>query len=299
VAETDIINPTTEYWPTLRDSPNPSFGFERRSASNTSLAKARLGAPYSRDTMNDGFAFDLSYLNRPLSTILRLKHFYEQFKGGYFTYIDYDRGRRHHVGRFTSPIFDKELGNGSYSVQSVIFQEIPQARMLEYPADFDNWSRTIYVVDDALKRAVACYSAGSAAPAAWVLQLNPALISPSATDPAAYELFIATPAPGDFAQIQYVGWGFRMIFRTGAAMGLVAIYVDGVYIPGLLDLSTGTRVADSSGSLPPMPAGMSFMNGMLTATNMPLDMHRVKVISIGAGALTGLSIAYPAVQVIV
>jgi hypothetical protein len=298
VAETDILNPTTEFWKTLNDSPNPSFGFERRSASNSSLSKARLGAPYSRETMNDGFAFSLTYLNRPWSTILRLKYFYEAFKGGYFTYIDYDGGGRHHVGRFTTPIYEKEIANGSYSVQSVVFQEMPQARMLKYPCDFVNWSRTINVLDDFMNQAVATYSVTAGA---WALQLNPALVAPSVTDPTAYEIYnaaptLATVAPAncDWAQIQYVGWGFRMQFRQAANLGQVAILVDGAPLC-IIDLSSGSLPVGSAA----LPSGVTVANGLLTVRKMPLDMHRVMVQAYAANAGAGTAAIFPAVTVIV
>src|ERR1039458_9982985 len=282
MAETDILNPTQAYWAAIKDSPNPSFGYERRTASNTAVAKARLGAPYTRDTLNDGFAFALRYDNRPWSMILRMKHFYEQFKGGYFTYIDYDGGGRHHVGRFTTPVNAVHLAHSAYSVQQAIFQEIPQARMLEYPSDWVNWSRTFNVLDDALNPTVATYSV---APNAWVAQLNPTLLAPSATGPTAYEFFNATPtfygaspANYDWAQIQYVGWGFQMQLRTGAGLGQIVVLVDGVdLLHSVFDLSTGARIANGSGFMPPLLAGVTYANGLLTVTQMPLDTHRVMV----------------------
>jgi hypothetical protein len=300
MAETDILNPTQAFWAAVKDSPNPSFGYERRTASNTAVAKARLGAPYTRDTLNDGFAFALRYDNRPWEMILRMKHFYEQFKGGYFTYIDYDGGGRHHVGRFTTPINAVHLAHSAYSVQQAIFQEIPQARMLEYPADFVNWSRTFNVLDDALNPTVAT---NSVVPGAWVAQLDPTLIGPSATDPTAYEFFNATPsyytaAPAayDWAQIQYVGWGFQMRLRTAANLGQIAIMVDGVFLC-VIDLSAGARVP-VGGILPPLPTGATYAGGLLTVPQMPLDTHRVMVQAYAASA-TGHGAIFPQVTVIV
>jgi hypothetical protein len=296
MAETDILNPTQEFWRAINDSPNPSFGYERRTASNTAVAKARLGAPYTRETLNDGFVFALRYDNRPWSTILRMKNFYEQFKGGYFTYIDYDGGGRHHVGRFTTPINAMHLAHSAYGIQQVIFQEIPQARMLVYPADFVNWARTINVLDDALNQSVATFASGAGA---WVKQLNPTLVAPSATDPTAYEIYSATPAVADWAQVQYVGWGFTMQFRTGAGMGTVAIAIDGVAQAFWIDLSTGNPIAVGSGMLGALPAGMTCAAGLLTSTNMPLDTHRVQVLYQQPGGAAGTGVAFPQVTVIV
>jgi hypothetical protein len=300
MAETDILNPTRGYWPDLNDNPNPSYGYTRKSANNSALAKARMGAPYTRETMSQGFAFEFNYVARPWSTILRLKHFYEQFKGGYFTYIDWDGGGRHHVGRFTSPVNGMETSNGKYTVQGLLFEEMAQARMVEYPADFANWSRTVNVLDDYLNPAVANFSTIANA---WITQLNPVLVGPSATDPSAYEIYNATPTFGvtsDWAQIQYVGWGFQMQFRTGTGLGLIALFVDGVYLGWYIDLSTGLRVADGSGFLPALGPGMTFAGGVFTSVNMPLDSHRVQVMAQGVGSLgAGSAVAFPAVTVIV
>jgi hypothetical protein len=296
VAETDILNPTTGYWPAIQDNPNPSYGYTRRSASNSALQRARMGAPYSRETMNQGFAFEFNYIARPWATVLRLKHFYEAFKGGYFTYIDYDAGGRHHVGRFTTPVNGMEISNGKYNVQGLLFEEMPQARMLQYPADFVNWSRTINVLDDFLNPVVANYSAIANA---WVSQLNPALVGPSATDPTAYEIYNAAPTVGDWAKVEYIGWGFQMQFRIGAGMGSVALYIDEVYQHFLIDLSTGNRIADGSGFLPALPPGMTCAAGLLTVVNMPLDVHRVSVQYAQPGGGAGTGVAFPAIKVIV
>jgi hypothetical protein len=288
MAETDILNPVRTWWSQINDNPNPSYGYTRRSANNSALARARLGAPYSRETMNQGFAFEFNYVDRPWSTILRLKHFYESFKGGYFTYIDWDGGGRHHVGRFTSPVNPMETANNKYTVQALVFEEMPQSRMVQYPADFANWSRTINVLDDFLNPTVATYSSSAGA---WISQLNPALSSPSATDPTAYEIYNATPTIGDYAQVQYVGWGFQMNFRRDNSLGQVAILVDGAACC-VIDLSTGAAV----GSL---PTGVTVSNGLLTSIEMPLDMHRVKVQAYAAGANGGSGAIYPAITVIV
>lgn len=297
MAETDILNPTTGFWAQINDNPNPSYGYTRRSANNSALLRARMGAPYSRETMNQGFAFEFNYIDRPWTTILRLKHFYEAFKGGYFTYIDYDGGSRHHVGRFTTPVNASETANGKYTVQGLVFEEIAQARMLEYPADFVNWSRTINVMDDFLNQAVATYAGGTNQ---WVPQLNPALVAPSASDPSAYEIYNPAPVLNDWAKIQYVGWGFQMQFRIGETLGAFALYIDEQYQHFFIDLSTGLRIADGSGYLPPLPAGMTFANGLLTVTNLPLDMHRVAIYYQQPGtAGGGTGMPFPRVTVIV
>jgi hypothetical protein len=296
MAETDILNPTRGWWRDINDNPNPSYGYTRRSQNNSALARVRLGAPYSREVMNQGHAFEFNYIDRPWTTILRLKRFYEQHKGGYFTYIDWDGGGRHHVGRFTTPVNHMQTGNDKYTVQGLVFEEIPQARMVSYPADFVNWSRQINVLDDALNAAVSTFSVN---PGAWIAQIDPSLYPvPSATAPSGYELFnpaptlsTVSPASFDFAQIQYVGWGFQIKFRAARGLGQVAIFIDGVYLTGVFDLSSGARVADGSGFLPPLPAGATYENGVLTVTQMPLDIHRIKIVPYAAGSNGSLVMA--------
>lgn len=302
MAETDILNPVRSWWAAINDNPNPSYGYTRRSANNSALARVRLGAPYSRETMNQGFAFEFNYIDRPWSTILRLKHFYEAFKSGYFTYIDWDGGGRHHVGRFTTPVNASETANNKYTVQGLIFEEMPTARMVRYPADFTNWARTINVVDDFLNPTVATYSV---TPGAWISQLNPALAAPSATDPTAYELCNATPtfstvAPAnyDWAQMQYIGWGFQMRFRTGPALCQIGISLDGVLLC-VVDLSTGAAVPISPAVVVALPTGVTVANGQVTVRNVPLDMHRVMVQAYAAGSGGGTAAIFPAVTVIV
>jgi hypothetical protein len=293
MAETDILNPVRGWWKQINDNPNPSYGYTRRSANNNALAKARLGAPYSRETLNQGFAFEFNYVDRPWTTILRLKHFYEQFKGGYFTYIDWDGGGRHHVGRFTSPVNAMETANDKYTVQGLVFEEMPQARMVSYPADFVNWSRCINVLDDFLNPTVALYSSTGVA---WISQLNPDLAGASATNPAAYEISNPAPAVGDWAQVEYVGWGFTMTFRTNAAFGNALLYIDGVKVLSM-NMATGAQLA-IGGSMA-LPAGMTFAAGVVTATNMPLDKHRVKVVANGPSSGANVGVIYPPIKVIV
>ena len=69
VAETDILNPQTGYWPALGDNPNPSYGFTRKTNANSLLAKTRLGSWYQRDNANSGYAFPMSFMLRPWTTM--------------------------------------------------------------------------------------------------------------------------------------------------------------------------------------------------------------------------------------
>lgn len=278
MAETDILNPTKGWWDELGDNPNWSYGWVRKSASNKQLAQPRLGRRYSRELMNAGYTANLNYIDRPYSTVLYLKRFYEQFQGGYFTLIDRDGGYRHHVGNFTTAPDAVETANGKYTIQGLVFQECPQARMLNYPSDFDNSSHMIYSVDDYLDPLVATQGA-------WTPQLTPAMAGTPLTAPSSYEMLNPAPVAGDFAQVEYVGWGFQMMFRTSALLGLCDIYIDGaIYISGL-DLSTGN--------------GPGIAGGAVQKIDLPLDKHRVKVVArAAAGAASRANgVIYPIIQV--
>ena len=279
MAETDILNPVAGWWDVLGDNPNWSYGWTRKTATNKRLARPRLGRRYSRELLNAGYSMTLNWIDRPYSTVLYLKKFYEQFQGGYFTLIDRDGGGRHHVGNFTSEPVGVETANDKYTVQGLIFEECPQARMLIYPSDFAASSHLIYSVDDYLEPLVATQGA-------WTPQLAPTMAGTSLSAPSSYEMLNAAPVAGDFAQIEYVGWGFQMLFRSDPLLGMCDIYIDGsIYIAGL-DLSTGN--------------GPGVAGGLIQKVDLPLDKHRIKVV---AKATTGASstangVIYPYVQVI-
>jgi hypothetical protein len=298
VAESDVLNQDRAFSPTLGDNPNWNYGYTRKVASNKKRARPGLGRRYSRDTGNAGYSVSLNWNNRPFVQVQRLKQFYEQFANGYFTIIDWDGGGRHHVGNFVTEPDGVELANGLWTVQGLVFEEAAQARMLEYPADWTNSSHSIYAVDDYLQPLVAT---SSSLAGAWVAGLNPAIGGAAVNLPATYETLNATPVNGDFAQVEYVGWGFQMQFRTGAGMGVCDVYLDGAFVIKI-DLSTGTGYTYLGGSAL-LVGGSTLASGLLTVPNVPLDKHRVKVVtpSVGAGGSYMsllLPVAFPPVQVI-
>lgn len=327
MAETDILNPQKGYSSAINDNPNPSYGFTRKTNANSVLSRARLGGWNQRDTANSGYAFALGYIDRPWSTMLWLKRFYEIGKGGYFTYIDYDGGGRHHVGRFTSEPNPVQNSNGKYTCQELVFEEIPQCRMLTYPSDFADWSRTINVIDDNLRANVGFQGA-------WSLQQDPYRFGADSTSaPVSYQLANLSPAASDFAQMQYTGWGWQMNFlgtplaslgvsTTPAAQGVCDIYVDGALKVQGLDLYAGTATAlygylpvgGITALAPPTlaatPSGRAVASGGSTVSipqitismpQMPLDAHRVKIVaraSKSSGA-SNTGVYYPQLQVMV
>lgn len=299
MAETDILNGSLENgqvipirgWSNvLGCNPNWSYGWIRKTASNKKIAQPRLGRRYSRELANAGYSANLNFIDQPYAQVLRLKRFYEQFKNGYFTLINWDGFGRHHVGNFTTEPNEVETANGKWTIQGLLFEEAPEARMLEYPSDWVHSSHTILTVDDYLVPLVAN---ASSVTAAWSAVQTPAMAGTSLNNPASYELLNATPTAADFAQAQYVGWGFRMAFRTGSGLGQFSLYLDGTLLI-TIDQSTGLRVG--SGAL---PAGLALAGGVVTMLEVPLDAHRVKMVALAvAGSIgSGTGVAYPALQV--
>ena len=309
MAETDILNPLDWNQAPGAFNPNPSYGFSRKPANNRQLQRPRLGPINSRDVMNGGHIFSLSWVNTTLEIADRVTSFYHDFKDGYFTFIDIDGGYRHYVGRFTNEPNPQHTANGKYTIEGVVFEEIPTARMLQYPSDFDRYGHTLNVIDDYLKPRVALMQG------AWVTQVSPlAGAGASSTAPSNFEAFNASAEVGDWAQTQYVGWGFRMSLRLAQYMGKVNIFLDGTQIVTSLDLSSGSATATSAlaflqVNLPVIPGLPSTVQ--LTATSVPLDIHRVKIYAAGVGSgvveanspdlklpTGGSSIVYPALEYI-
>jgi hypothetical protein len=292
VAETDILNPVRGYWDELGDNPNWSYGWVRKTSTNKQIAKPRLGRRYSRELLNGGYSGNLLYIDRPYSTVLYLKRFFEQFQSGYFTLIDRDGGHRHHVGNFTTEPNAVQQANGKYTIQGLTFEEAPQARMLEYPNDFEKSSHWIFTLDDYLSPRVA--SQGT-----WVPQLTPAMAGTTLNAPTSYELFNATPVAGDIAQVEYVGWGFQMTFRNDPSFGICSIYVDEHLFISNLNLSTGISVGGAfADPTNPFAVGGIYhappiAGGFVQCLPLPLDKHRVKVVASGGPQ----PIIFPAIQV--
>jgi len=197
---------------------------------------------------------------------------------------------RNFVGRFTSEPEAIETANGKWTIQGAMFEEVPTARMLVYPNDWANDGHPINVCDDffplGVPKPLVALMQGT-----WITQLNPKLAGPSAADPTAYECIDVTPAAGDWAQTQYTGWGFQMTFRLAATLGAIAIALDGVTLT-TLDLSTGVATG-STGIVSVVVTGAA---ATVTVTNVPLDIHLLKVAYAGASTAGGVSIIYPALE---
>ena len=112
--------------------------------------------------------------------------------------------------------------------------------------------------------------------------------------------------PATFAQIEYVGWGFRMNFRLSDDLGIIDIYLDGVKLIALLDLYTGVAASAGPAVLPGNPdvaftltGGGGGGNVLITVQNVPLDAHRVKVVPTRTknAFSAGYAAIYPPLQV--
>ena len=279
MAETDILNPTNWAALGMPFNPNPSYGFSRKMSNNRLMQRPRLGPFITRDVGNAGHSFPLSWVNTDLSTARRVVKFYHDFRNGYFTFINPDWGGRNFVGRFTSEPEAVEVANGKWTIQGALFEEIPTARMLTYPNDWAHDGHPLNVVDD-------FFTGGTPTPRVAFMQgawtLGQIAFSgfgvPATLDPTTYVGIDVAPAAADWAQTQYTGWGFQMTFPLAQTYGVVNLYLDGVEIVTSLDLSNGTCVSSSAIVNLNVTAGVPHPTWVnVTVTNVPLDIHLVKV----------------------
>jgi hypothetical protein len=252
--ETDILNPTAGWDPDLGDSMNPNFGFTRKRPSARSTKKAAGGVPYTRELQNSGHQFTFSWLGRTWACVQRLKRYYEQYEDGFFTIVDHDGGGRHYVGRFTTEVDPIETANGKWDVQNVTFEEIPRVPMVNYPNDWDHDAVTLYVKNDFTDQKLATEGT-------WALTPRTIAGKPRITADNAGTV-------GEWAQFEYRGYGFRLWMLKGTAYGSVDVYLDDVF-QAAADMHSGT---DDGPQI------------ALAITNVPLDIHRVKIVMTGDAA---------------
>ncbi len=249
--ETDILNPKQGFDRELGDTMNPNYGFTRKRPTSRSIKKAVGGVPYTREMQNTGHAFTLSWLGRTWECVQRLKWYYEQYEDGFFTIVDYDGGGRNYVGRFTTEVSPVATANGKWDVQNVTFEEIPGCPMIQYPTDWEKDAITKYVSNDFGDQKLATSGAWAQAhhafrPLAWTMD-NLVCIA------------------GEWAQYEYRGYGFRLQMLKGPTFGIVDVYLDGVNV-ATIDLYAAQE-------LDPLI--------VLTQEEVPLNIHRVKVICTG------------------
>ncbi len=290
MAETDIFNPTN--WQALgfAFNPNPSYGFTRKMGANRQVQRPRFGIYPSRDVLNGGHVFSLSWLNTDITTAERISSFYHNFKAGYFTLIDQDYNGRQYVGRFMTEPEISHPANSKYTIQGVVFEEMPRARMLQYPTNFAVDGHPLFVVDDYINPLAALMQGG------WVTQISPLVAatgSSSSITPAAIEAYNQTAAVGDWAATGYVGFGFQMVFRIAANLGVVHILLDNNYIVEGLDLSTGNATQLIGDTLTLTPSVGSVPAYVTLSEIAVLDAHVVKVVYAANSTGGGTGMIFP------
>jgi hypothetical protein len=262
--ETDILNSTTNWQSDIEDSMTPDYGFTRKRMSTQLHKKAVGGSPWTRETQNTGHSFTFSWLSRTWACVQRLKQYYEQYEDGYFTIIDHDGGGRHFVGRFTAEVSPVEVGNETWDVQNVTFEEMPQAPMVSYPSDWDHESILFGVYNDRGDQKLAIQGSWTeGAIAAPGITLGGILRGAGGALPLP---IVAMNNPGttagDWATFEYRGYGFQLWLITGPAQGKCDLYIDGV-LNSTIDCYAASAAAAAS---------------VITVENLSLDIHDVQIV---------------------
>lgn len=254
MSQHDILNPNPVWTSDLQDSMCPDYGFQKKRPLTRGSSKAVGGIPYTRELGNTGHGFYLSWLNRSLACMDKLKWFFEQFEDGYFTLIDWDaapapaKGRQY-VGRFVSEVIPVETGNGMWSAQEVQFEEMPTVPMLVYPSDWQKWAIDLFPVNDFGQQKL--YTQGTWA---FTPRVFGGIARTTADD---------SGVVGDWAQYEYRGYGFQLWGLVGSAQGIAQVFLDGTQVATI-----GLSAANST-----LEPAMVF-----EMTNVPLDIHRVQIV---------------------
>ncbi len=208
----DILNPSPI------DPLNPDYGWTKKRAITSTTLKANQGAAYFREITDIGHQFQLNFgstndSQKAWADIARLKRYYEQYRDGYFTLIDWEGNQRQYVGRFTTDVEPIPVGHNRWAAQNVIFEEVPGAEMNLYPSDWDNESIWFYVLNDFgdIRPAVNDWSD-------WTLGSLEMPSSVGPVGPATGGSFIAL-LPGGFGTLgPYAGTGFDFIYIPDGAV---------------------------------------------------------------------------------
>ncbi|MFC6645443.1 hypothetical protein ACFQBQ_07560 [Granulicella cerasi] len=299
MASIDIFNPSTGFDETLGFNTNWNYGSPRKPGDNFASSRPQYGSWGERAVNDDGYSFELTFVDRPIEQVRYIKRFFRQFKRGFFTLIDHDNNGRQHVGRFTKYEDDTHTANLKYTVK-VTFEEIPGCAMQSYPTDIFNESIIVPVINDLGE--YEAYTSGGV----WDCPQTPAAVAAgtSILDTSSRELRCLNAPAAAFAQTEYVGWGFFMELRLSADLGVCDLYVDGVLSLQGIDLSTGD-VANYAGGLYPLSlfvsSGSSGPSSLTVISYwIPLGRHRLKLVAQGANgsSSTASTVIFPMVKVI-
>ena len=239
--QTDILNPTPKH------PLNWDYGFQRKRPVTHLNLKANRGVPFFRDITDVGHQFLLNWSDRPAHVAEELKRYYEQYRDGFFTIVDHESYGRHYVGRFSTPIEPVPTSHNHWAMQQILFDEIPGVPMVTYPNRWDwdaVWQLLISDFNDVM----------AAASGSWTLTANAAAKSD-------YEYVGANTVTTDWAAYQYYGYGFQFWARTGSALGIGQLVLDGTVL-GNVDFYSAAAAAPSA---------------LVTQLNVPLGIHLVQL----------------------
>ncbi|HEY4358279.1 MAG TPA: hypothetical protein VGN16_21210 [Acidobacteriaceae bacterium] len=297
----DVFNPQRGHDAKLGFNANWNYGSPRKSPANYQTQRPRFGRWSTAAVGDAGYIFALTFTDRPIEFVRYAKRFYEQFQRGYFTLIDHDNGGREHVGRFTNYADDTQTANGKYTATAT-FEDIPGCSMRKYPNDWANSSHLIDVIDDDGNALVGTDGG------AWVFQPNPlstsgtislsdtsAILATVTPVPSNHQLFLPSSDSDNFAQMEYIGWGFRMTLPVAPFLSFCNIVVDGVAVVSGLDLYAGTASATPGAKV----SGGAGLPVTILKEDLPLGRHRVKVQGTGEinSSATGSGLVFPAIRV--
>jgi hypothetical protein len=260
LAETAILNQNIRWDAEIQDSIGPDYGWEMLRRSQLATSEPAFGTRDYRTIGNKGHSTTFTWINRSRDCVERLRQWAEQYEDGYFTMIDHDGRGRHYVGTFVGDIPSKSIGNDRYNIEGWQFDEIPGAPMLQYPDNWDKWAVSLYPFKDNGSPRVAINQGAWIRPAAVVgedgVSRQPNQLSN-----------IATPTNNDAITFEYRGYGFRIWAPIGPAYNQIIVTVDGVSMGS----QTIGAVADEGTQV------------VYTKTDLPLDIHRVKIVLPNSG----------------
>ncbi|HWR37696.1 MAG TPA: hypothetical protein VN622_17675 [Clostridia bacterium] len=259
MSEQNILNPTPS------DPLNPDYGWNESPLGSFAEWQAASGEYFSRTIASRGLTRDVSWSNQLQSTADKLRQWWAQYRNGFFTLADYDRGRYYSV-RFVGKLDFTPAGFDKVNIKGQVV-ELPNVPMYQYPT---NWARDAVFIeerDDYGNDLVVLVGGWS-----WF---------PSAGDRHGTGLYQSNLADRT-AEWQYFGYGFRVWQIKHPSCGINEVSLDGVVL-GTFD---GYGAAANSSPL-------------FTRANVALGIHRVKIRITGTknAASTGFIAEADAIEV--
>ncbi len=265
---TDILNTSAT------DPLNPDYGWQKKRPTTHALLKASAGPPYFREITDVAHQFSLNFgttndSQKAYSDIQRLKRYYEQYRDGFFTLQDLEGNGRHYVGRFVTPVEPIPVGHNRWAAQNVIFEEVPNAPMVNYPSDWTNESIWRYTLNDFSEVQPALDD-----PTHWALQTT-------GESAGGVELYSSTT--NAWAQLGYVGWGVQIWAPKGPDRGIAYVYLDGA-----LQASVDQYAASPANS-----------SDLLQIQNVSLGIHILQVLVTGTknSSSSGYKVVFDALKI--